>query len=96
MAQRVHKKTLPEAEYWRLCALSGLRSGVSGPEDYPALSASLRELAGVSDASVKHVVPEGPDTVVYVESETFPELTCCWKKNATEWPVTLFPREVPS
>lgn len=50
-----------------------------------ALSAYLRGNTHVEDASVIEVARDGDNVKVYVESATFPELGCCYKKNAPEW-----------
>ena len=53
------------------------------------LTAYTRDATHVSDLSVIEVAQAGDKVEVYVESATFPELSCCYKKSAPEWLATF-------
>jgi len=49
------------------------------------LASYLRGTTHVEDVCVIDVARNGDSVEVYVESATFPELSCCYKKTAQEW-----------
>lgn len=53
------------------------------------LSAYMRGATHVEDLCVIDVARNGDAVEVFVESSTFPELSCCYKSSAPEWLVTF-------
>lgn len=77
-ARRIKKLTYPCHDFNVLVDNAG---GAGNLE----LSAYLRGATHVEDMSVIEVAQDGDHVTVYVESATFPELSCCYKKSAVEW-----------
>lgn len=78
MSRRIRKLTFPCREFNEIADLSGSASN-------EALSAYLRGATHVADLSVIEVAKDGDSVKLYVESSTFPVLSCCYKANAPEW-----------
>lgn len=49
------------------------------------VSIYLRGATHVSDLQVVEIAKTGDAVEVFVESSTFPELSCCYKREAPEW-----------
>lgn len=75
---RVKKITLVSTE-WDL-----LRKQAGG-ETRDVLSAFLRAATRVADLTVKAVTIGPVQTVIHVESGTFPINPCCWLEKSEEW-----------
>lgn len=57
----------------------------AGGETQEVLAAFLRGATHVGDLVVRAVTGGDVQTVVYVESDSFPVNPCCWLEKADEW-----------